>query len=493
MYDSLPKNPHDRLDPLPVRYALHRYFLQKHGWYVNGLGVANDENDTSAATTIMTHRAPSFIQSIFAKRLNGQGLNLRDLAVFAATLADLIHNEVSGHAERVYAALELPTVGPVTEKEHEMASKAYLLAYLSGGRETVGKKEELPAVELSWDADYPAWNDTLMWVSDLKLTTEFSNRDHLNPFKQHMQTFDRHVSFLQEVGHRLGAFQNLECQRLKNELVEIEDDGTGRVPLSRFYRGVMSGDWQFSERVDYLRHIGALDETDSKRMSVVIPNYIQSQSNCIAGSSFYSVCCFDECEGLLGHVEREVRAPSASPTQIIAIVSNMQSDTVHAPRNLSSALLSRLGDIARLHGGSVPVHGRLFAQWMHHAYPRECRFPHVIGVTRRSSPSEWMEAMDIDSAEASEEEIAALVRLEQEALTPEVLTPEDKAEALPWTMAEELLAGHMAMKEVSPANTQLPAWRVAAALLVLVSLVAPMTFHQVAPKQHDSKERKYFV
>jgi len=327
----------------------------------------------------------------------------------------------------------------------------------------------------------------------LKLTTDFLSQERINPFKQHTQTFDRQVSFLQNVGHHLGAFQNLECQRLKDELVEIEDVGTGRVPLSRFYRGVMSGDWQFSESVDYLRHIGALDETDPKRMNVVIPNYIQSQSNCIAGSSFYSVCCFDECEGLLGHVEREVRAPSAYPPQIIAVVSNLQSDTVHAPRNLSSALLSRLGEIARLHGGSVPLHGRLFAQWMHHAYPRECRFPHVIGVTRRSSPTEWMEAMDIDSAEASEEEIAALVRLEAEALTPEVLTPEDKAQALPWTMTEELLAGHMAMKDASPAYASLPVWRVAAAGLVLVSLVAPMMYHHVVLGQQDSKTTKYLV
>merc|ERR1719422_2708876 len=488
MYDSLPKNPHDRLDPLPVRYALHRYFLQKHGWYVNGLGVANDENDTSTATTIMTDRAPSLIQNIFTKRLHEQGLDLHDLAVFAATLADLIHNEVSGHAERVYAALELPTVGPVTEKEHEMASKAYLLAYLSGGRETVGKVEELPAVEQSWDADYPAWNDTLMWVSDLKLTTDFSNHEHLNPFKRHTQTFDRQVSFLQEVGHHLGAYQNLECQRLKNELVEIEDVGTGRVPLSRFYRGVMSGDWQFSENVDYLRHIGALDETDSKRKSVVIPNYIQSQSNCIAGSSFYSVCCFDECEGLLGHVEREVGRPSALPKQIATLVSNLQSDTVYAPRNLSTALLGRLDEIARFHSGEVPLHGRLFAQWMHHAYPRECRFPHVIGATNRMSPDEWMDEMDVDSAEASEEEMSTLVTFEEH----DAMTAEAKAEALPWSAAEELLAGQLTMAEASPASASWRALRVALAVLVLASLVLPM-MRSASPNQKKGIEVARFV
>ena len=33
--------------------------------------------------------------------------------------------------------------------------------------------------------------------------------------------------------------------------------------------------------------------------------------------------------------------------------------------------------VASHHGGKVPLHGRLFAQWLHHAFPRECPYPHV--------------------------------------------------------------------------------------------------------------------
>merc|ERR1740129_2739471 len=33
------------------------------------------------------------------------------------------------------------------------------------------------------------------------------------------------------------------------------------------------------------------------------------------------------------------------------------------------------------HRGKVPLYGRLFAQWLHHAYPRECPFPHLSGST----------------------------------------------------------------------------------------------------------------
>eukprot|EP00971_Amphidinium_carterae_P017730 349357-Amphidinium_carterae.1 len=46
-------------------------------------------------------------------------------------------------------------------------------------------------------------------------------------------------------------------------------------------------------------------------------------SNCVAASSFYSVCCIDECESLLAHIEMRVADPAASPEFIAEIVSNL--------------------------------------------------------------------------------------------------------------------------------------------------------------------------
>merc|ERR1719188_2258132 len=97
--------------------------------------------------------------------------------------------------------------------------------------------------------------------------------------------------------------------------------------------------------------------------------------------------------------------PSAPPSEVAAVVSNLPSDTVYAPRNLSKALLDRLGDIAQLHGGSVPLHGRLFAQWMHHAYPRECPFPHVLGTTKPVSQEEYLGSVDGEVPLATREEM----------------------------------------------------------------------------------------
>jgi len=59
----------------------------------------------------------------------------------------------------------------------------------------------------------------------------------------------------------------------------------------------------------------------------------------------------------------------------------MPSSTVPGKPSLLALIIRRLEEVAVYHGGRVPLHGRLFAQWMHHAYPRECRYPHVSGTT----------------------------------------------------------------------------------------------------------------
>merc|ERR1719277_336334 len=207
-----------------------------------------------------------------------------------------------------------------------------------------------------------------------------------------------------------GHWQNQECSVLKGTLMEIEKPGTGRVPLASFYGSALNnGSWQFMESVPYLRQLGALDDSDPAQMSVIIPNYLNSPSNCVASSKFYKVCCIDECDSLLGHLEAKVGASHASPQKIAALVSTLSSDTVSAPRTLPAGLIWRLEDIAGQHDGSVPLHGRLFAQWMHHAYPRECDYPHVTGTTNPLEPIEFA-ATTGEEHTAVEEEMRRVVQ-----------------------------------------------------------------------------------
>merc|ERR1719183_1293098 len=161
------------------------------------------------------------------------------------------------------------------------------------------------------------------------------------------------VRIAETIGERFGKFQDAECRGMKAALVKIEDHGSGRVRLADFYKPALDGAWQFQESVGYLRQLGALDESNSDEPRVMIANYLNSQTNCIASSDYYSVCCIDECEDLLGHIEKKIAAPEATATRITELVSALPSSSVSAPRTLSATLRTRLKHIAAGHGGSV--------------------------------------------------------------------------------------------------------------------------------------------
>merc|ERR1719316_567234 len=174
--------------------------------------------------------------------------------------------------------------------------------------------------------------------------------------QQQQLSFATLVRVAETVGEQFGKFQDAECKQLKATLVNIEDRGTGRVRLADFYKPALDGSWQFQESLGYLRELGALDESNADEPRVMITNYLTSQTNCIASSDYYSVCCIDECEDLLGHLEKEIAAPEASVERITKLVSDLPSSSVVAPRELSATLRYRLEEISVGHGGSVQLH-----------------------------------------------------------------------------------------------------------------------------------------
>merc|ERR1719487_80796 len=65
-------------------------------------------------------------------------------------------------------------------------------------------------------------------------------------------------------------------------------------------------------------------------------------------------------------------------------------------------LRAKLDAVATLHNGNVPLHGRLLAQWLHFAFPRECPYPHAAGTLNPQTPARWEAA---GGSIASEDEI----------------------------------------------------------------------------------------
>merc|ERR1719416_144138 len=461
MYRALPKNEVGRLEPSTVRYALHRYFVAKHGWQVKGLdGAAGAGN--SSETTVLKARAPAYIQGLFEEHMHGQGLGLHELAVFAATLEDLIHAEATGQLEWIYRAMGLPMVGPVAQHEADLAVQYFLIAVVDYGNFVADTQEHLQEMKSRVVETYPDFPETQMWLEDLRHTYDRERYSRQNPFVEHEYNFDDSLNFALEVGHRFGSFQDLECRSLKSKLVDMEHAGTGRVLMSTFYSHALAGDWQLMESMEYLRNQGALDETDPENPSVVIPNYVNSPANCLTGSDFYATCCINECEELLGNLEHRLAAPRGTPNHIAEVVSHLASDTVDAPRNLSSALIDRLDEIAQKHDGLIPLHGRLFAQWMHHAYPRECLFPHVSGTHTALSQEEFITHWGAESLEATEE----VMKKHASQVNLTFAGPE----SLPWTGDEELIAED----KQAAAKRRMPSLQALAAVAALVSFAVPL-------------------
>merc|ERR1719375_1530747 len=106
-----------------------------------------------------------------------------------------------------------------------------------------------------------------------------------------------------------------------------------------------------------------------------------------------------------------------------------------------SPQLDRLEEIASHHGGSVPLHGRLFSQWLHHAFPRECPYPHVSGTTNPQTADEWLESSgDEKDAVATEAEMKAHIDDAHRASLQTETSVEQAAFApMPWSPEEELL------------------------------------------------------
>jgi hypothetical protein len=165
--------------------------------------------------------------------------------------------------------------------------------------------------------------------------------------------------------------------------------------------------WQFKESPAYLRSLGALDETEPQNPRIIIPNYINAPGNCFANGKFYQSCCINECENLQLHIESALQSFEPEPHQIVAVVKGLSSASVSANNMLSMPLRTRLVSIAEMHGGRVPLQGRLFAQWMHFAFPRECPFPHKSGTT---NPTELHVNTDVDGQFVTDKVAASLIQ-----------------------------------------------------------------------------------
>jgi hypothetical protein len=435
MFNALPKNQHGGLEHSTARYALHRIFLHRHGWSIEGLDRAGQSWNSTSPTGMLKDRVPAYVQDVFEKRLAGKGLGLYELAVLASTIEHLIHSEALSQLGAIFSLHQISPTSLLNDAEVNEILESFMIMHVFAGRLGSVKNmtlDQLKAVKKQYGSKNTIWKDTRSFIrrEQTNLAGTGENLD-----------FAGVLRFAEHMSEQFGSIQNRDCQDLKAHLLTLEYHGTGRVRLPDFYHGNPGSGWIFDETTSYLRDIGALDESSPDDPKVIIPNYVGAASNCITSlSSYYSVCCKDECESLLTKLEDDIKSPVAGADRIAELVARLPASSRTAPRQLSPQLRQRLEEIATAHGGSVPLHGRLFSQWMHHAYPRECPYPHISGTTVNMRTEDW-DQQNGQSNRASKDEIMRIIGESRSAkpAAADAVHEGGDLEMLPWLHEEELL------------------------------------------------------
>jgi len=448
-FKALPKNDFGLLGQPALHHLANSYFVSEYGWYVNGLapnGVKVTANLTEEAG-LSKDMVAAFIEQVLAARRR-DGFSLPDAVAMVATLERVIFDEGVKLLETAYALRNMTTDSRYGKEAVGDALDSYMVLYLMGTdpSETQNHFKEMASI-----ADvFPPWNDTRVFVRDVLRNTEFSQVHRLNMFASDDYSFDEVWKALDKANHLYGKFQDDECQDMKEALTKHDPEMTGRVTLHNFWRGVLEGGLPFTESTDYMRKLGVLDETDleNRGPQVIIPNYVHSNNNCVVTTAYYEVCCINECEVLMNHLEASIAAPSAKPQEILALVENLPSATVETPRNLSTALTDVLSKVAETHGGEVMLHGRLFAQWMHYAFPHECPYPYTSATgIDPTGPDEYTKRTGADHS-VSQNEFREAIKFKAGAALP----------MSQWTMDEELHVGLPSKKGVGFTARQVVSW-----------------------------------
>mmetsp|Transcript_122521 Transcript_122521/g.212575 ORF Transcript_122521/g.212575 Transcript_122521/m.212575 type:complete len:607 (+) Transcript_122521:125-1945(+) len=375
-FQTLPRNKHGNLGENSVRYALNRLFLARHGWSIRGLDQVGGDANTSFPSQV---QLPSSLGALFEKRLTTRGLDLDDIVILAAAIETLAHKEELKNLDALFRMYRISYEAKVSVEEIDFLLDIYLAAHLLGTDITKKTREQLIEQVHEIQEIYPQWREAQKFAHGVR--QELCRREkgaaagqQPRPGEQRVSlNFSRATAVVAEIAEQFGRWRNSDCQVMKRRLTELEDKDPGCVSASSFYKGMQRpGD----SKIAHLRQLGVLDESDLSNVRIVSPNFLSSVQNCVQSSKYYSVCCQDECEELVTHIERRVRVPAAPASQLLSIVAALPSSTVRSNRTLTLGLPRRLEKIAKLHGGLVPIHSRLFRQWLHEAYPRECGYPH---------------------------------------------------------------------------------------------------------------------
>eukprot|EP00928_Gymnodinium_smaydae_P000925 TRINITY_DN1033_c0_g2_i1.p1 TRINITY_DN1033_c0_g2~~TRINITY_DN1033_c0_g2_i1.p1 ORF type:complete len:590 (+),score=108.83 TRINITY_DN1033_c0_g2_i1:52-1770(+) len=477
-YASLPKTEFGLLGRAAVRYLLHRHFVRSRAWMVTGLAPTGQHTWASLPSPleVLRDRTHGSVHELFERRLQKRGLDLHEVAMLAAMVENQVHGEA---VRRLHKAWKVLTS---TEEATAMVSSSAVdavrlaiadaeevldmyMASLVLSTDEYFNRKKFAIVNVSLKARFPIWNTSQPFVRQ---------RLHAIAAGASNVSFSALENVVVDISEYFGRFQAPDCDFIKDKLMAVESQTPGQVSMAEFYKlNVEGGMFQFAEATRYLRHLGALNEQPGSMPHIFIANYVDSPSQRVASNGQYAVTCIDECEAFLAGLEERVAGPLASPAVVADFLANASSRTTPArgEEGLPDALLRHLESIAEVHGGAVPIHGRLLAQLLHHAFPRECPFPISGDAHYLLMPKDYGRVIhDKLDGMASRKEMLEFVN------APSAAAPSKLA--IPWDPTEELVAIVVPLRLPFVSNFLATSFQAAACCTFLVLLISNLSMTQ---------------
>lgn len=383
VYKALPKNSVGHVDRHAMEHAVHRYFTQKYGMSLKPFEPHRSLNGSElGASEVLEDRAGAFVEEILRGRFAHDGFGFNDAVQMVMTLEQLLFDDSARRVSRAYELCHDMNELPDGNREILHDDAIHVLSTFID----LMSDPNLDGCSLDFI------NPSVLDAADSELSRMRWKRMHRGPSKTALTkhtTIDEVIHAAHSMvlnGHKLMN----SCDALRQHLTSMDKTEIGRIALSKFYWSDHP-QYEFAESKDWLRRMGVLDETSNWiGPQVIIPNYIAAASNCIMDTPLFRVCCTNHaCNALVSDLETLIGSSAASAENIWELAADLEGmreegGDSHAeePRKAMhmASLMKKLHVVEEHHNGSIPLHGRLFSQWLHFLTPQQCPYPHKRGT-----------------------------------------------------------------------------------------------------------------
>merc|ERR1719277_1966638 len=117
-------------------------------------------------TSILQDKVEDFVQGAFEQRMGSQGLDLRDMAVLAATYENLVHKEMEQRLDATFRLMSMTGRESMTLSKLDSVLDVYMMGYILNLNYTVLQPHQLNILS-NINKVYPTWPATEQFLREV--------------------------------------------------------------------------------------------------------------------------------------------------------------------------------------------------------------------------------------------------------------------------------------------------------------------------------------